>query len=712
MAGTNQTQTITVNYVATQAQKDAAKFAADEQKRTRETADVAKKAAKEVADAQKKAAKESADEAKKAAKEKEKAEKEAAKAIVANEKATAAERKAAEEVLLKWSTREYRDRVNKQIADAKRLAAEEKKAALDAQLVKVKAAAAAAAASRAAAAASAKQWATQNDAIMGSVKSVGMFAASMVGLSGTASILSKIVEHFNAVRMAAILSGDDLIKYAKELRSLGALEGNLGAPETTLAGQLSFRAKTLQTPADAAEMTKAALASAQGAMDSGLVKPDVFKSFLTSQGQLQTMLGESPTAIGNVAGSIPMMIGKKNVSLEEMQSMSEKARLLAKGGGFDSYEQAAVQLGKVMPWVTSGMLSMPEAMTLLSVEAHGGQGAEAGTRIDEMVRMVSMGRIRAKKMKLDPSVADESQVSSEYMKSVGIGEQTSTYDRAKKIAQDLMRQDQAAMAKGEIFNPVEYLGEHGQINMASNFAATHMFGQMKIGAFEPLEAEAQKVQDPLAQTKAFEEFKRSSITAQSMEAGIAEEQVDVLRGLQKGEPFKKTMMKKAYASLGPKASDRTFDSIYNAGILDPYGMYKRSQLEEEAQRLLVEEGARTGAYSKFDYEQFKAGKGVRGYGKTILGADRAGRPGTMEGLGVGFMGWEGLEDLSRRNVALGGSATPAMDASKMEGLLKEIRDELRALNGAPGRPAAPGAAPAPKPLVMPAVKPPAPAARP
>jgi hypothetical protein len=61
MPGNSQKQTITVEYVATEAQRQAAKWASDEQRRTKETADVAKKAAKDVVEAQKRADKERKD---------------------------------------------------------------------------------------------------------------------------------------------------------------------------------------------------------------------------------------------------------------------------------------------------------------------------------------------------------------------------------------------------------------------------------------------------------------------------------------------------------------------------------------------------------------------------------------------------------------------------------------------------------------------------
>jgi len=657
--GATQEQIIKVVYEASEAEQAARARSAAEQKRIKDEAKLAKATAKEVSDAQKTAANEAADAAKKAAKEASEATKKAAKEAADAQKKAAAEMTDAEKAEAKKRAdvqaledrrilRDYQDRVRKQVQEAKALASEEAKAAIGAQKAK-----------EAASVQAGKAWDAQNASILASVKSVGMFAAGMVGLNSATAIMSKLVEHFNAVRMASILSGEDLIKYAKELRSLGALEGNLGAPEKTLVEQLAFRQKTLQTPGAAAEMTQKALASAQGAIDSGLVKKEVMDKFLVSQGQLQTMLGESPAAIGTVAGSIPMMLGHKDVTLEEMQAMSEKARLLSKGGGFESYEQAAVQLGKVMPWVTSGMLSMPEAMTLLGVEAHGGQGAEAGTRIDELMRMTSMGRIRAKHMKLDPSVAAVSEVSSEYMKRIGIKEQTSPYQRAKLIAEDLMKQDAARAAKGERFNAQEYLGTEGQINQASNFAAMHMYGQMKIGAFEPLEKEAMKVQDPQAQTKAFEQFVAKSPTAQAMRADIGVELVERVHGLQAGQPWQETMMRQAYASLGPKKMQKPFEDIYKAGITDPVALYQRSEMEHEAQRMILLEARRTGFKDVFP---------------------------DVEGGSQRQETWRNLQAVAERTAKAGGQMVPDVEMSKQTALLEQINEKLGRQTGGGGPP--------------------------
>jgi len=145
------------------------------------------------------------------------------------------------------------------------------------------------------------------------------------------------------------------------------------------------------------------------------------------------------------------------------------------------------------------MLSLEEGTSLLSVEAHGGQGAEAGTKVDEMIRMVSMGAIRAKHMKLDPGLADVGEVSSEYMKRIGVDtKKTRTYDAIKLISADSIKEEAAAKARGELFDPVRHLGEKGQINMASNAALMHFYGQERIGALAPVEAEARKIQDPKA----------------------------------------------------------------------------------------------------------------------------------------------------------------------------------------------------------------------
>jgi len=359
VAGNTRKQVIKVVYDSAEAEQKAEARSTEEQKRIKDDARAAKDAAKEQAKYTSDLDREMAKIKKEAAAEAAQKVKDVNESLNENDKRRAEASKQLDKEMAKIrkeaaaeAAQKVKD-VNESLNENDKRRAEASKQ-LDREMAKIKSEAAREAADkvkafnrqldeddkRKAAALKKQQaaWEKQNESIVGAAKSVGMFVLGMAGLNSAASIMSKIVEHFNAVRLAGLASGDDLIKYAKSLQSLGALEGTIGEPEAEVVSQLKFRAKTLQTPEAAAEMKKQMMASAQGAIDSGIVKKEVMQTFGESQGQLQVMLNESPSAIGKVAGAMPMMLGYKDVKLEEMQAMSEKIRLLAKGGGFQSYE--------------------------------------------------------------------------------------------------------------------------------------------------------------------------------------------------------------------------------------------------------------------------------------------------------------------------------------------------------------------------------------
>ena len=132
--------------------------------------------------------------------------------------------------------------------------------------MQAKAAKDAAAAKKKAAEESAAAWRRQDDAIMSSVKSVGMFALSMAGLSSVSTVLNTIVDRFNDIRIAGIKAAQDILDEAGELRVLGAMKGEMGQPSQQLVDQLRFRTETLQSAGDARVMSAEAMSSAYGSI--------------------------------------------------------------------------------------------------------------------------------------------------------------------------------------------------------------------------------------------------------------------------------------------------------------------------------------------------------------------------------------------------------------------------------------------------------------
>jgi hypothetical protein len=515
-------------------------------------------------------------------------------------------------------------------------------------------------------------WGKQAEAVEGSLASVLRSDAGMATPATAGTALSKIVEHFNEVRLAAIATGDDLIRYAQELRQLGALEGDVG-PEETLARRVQFRAQTLQTAHDVAATHHAMMKSSSGAIKGGLVAKTDIERLAVTVGQFQTPTGESPEAIGNVAGGLPMTMyraGRPNVGAYQMTGMMEQINTFRNLGGFESFTQAVTELGKVKPWVSAVMLTVEEAMTLLSAVAHGGGGNEAGTRIHQLMRMTSMGPIRAGKMSLGAEFAGQQEVSSEHHKRIGVAEDTSSYDTIIKIAEDLEKQRQDWFKKHKTtFNALKFLGEKGQINVESDFAALQIYSMMHQGTWRDLKEGAMAPRDPTGTKRDFDTFVAQSPTAKRIRADTDADVANLGLASTQQEPWKQSMMREGYARLEPKEVPREFEDIKSGGYLDVEAMYHRSKMESQAGRMLLDEAARLGIMPESTSNL---------------------RPSPEAALRDGsFTGWESLGRLCRQVEAVGGEGTPPVSMERVESILTEIRDDLRL-----GRPAPVGVLPA------------------
>ena len=158
------------------------------------------------------------------------------------------------------------------------------------------------------------------EAIMGGIKAAGGFAAAMIGVSSAGQVLTAVLERFEKLRVAALEESHKMTEEAADLRRLSILEGNAGAPSLTQARQLALRGETNQTAQEAAAMTEAARASGYGAIQAGRVSKEDFDKFLVSQGRLQTLTHADARAVGQAAGMMPMLTGKKKNTAEDLEA--------------------------------------------------------------------------------------------------------------------------------------------------------------------------------------------------------------------------------------------------------------------------------------------------------------------------------------------------------------------------------------------------------
>jgi len=643
VAEATNTQVIRVVHEATEAERAARARSTAEQKRIREEADAVKKAAKEVSDAQKSVAKEAAEAAKKAARE-----------VLANEKVTAAERKAAEDALQKWSVREYKDRVNQQIREAKGLAVEEKRAAVEAQQAKEEAVKR-----------STKEWENQNAAILGSVKSVALFSASMVGLNSVSSVLHMIVEQFNAVRVAGLKASADILDEALELCQLGALQGRMGQPSQQLMQQFAFRTKTLQTAAEAREMTTEAMASGFGAISAGLVSDVEFQKHLVTAGQLQKMTGAAPGAVGKMSGILPMVTGKKVNRAKDLNVLMERLYEEQKLGGFKDYGQAATQFAGSAEYVMKGVYNAQAAQALLSAFAMAGQGETASERLSQVTKAVSAWVLRNRGMKVIPEYENLTERSGDYFKGLGVTPNTKSEERILAVVEDLIKQEDATIAAGKNWNPMDYLYEKGFINVQSRESLAKLAGVERTGG--QLSNIFGVGNTPLPGTSGIPAAFGRSVTT---DPALAREEARAMNRLAQARAgmgvggeglFRDVMLEKAYAALGGEAvmgEGNTLDVIKGRSWINPHEWVfgQRNQLEMEAQRQILETAKERGI-------------------KTQTGERTDARTGLV--TGHDFLGWEGLFKIGQQTREAGGTLAPDAAAGRTNDLLGEIRDLMK-----------------------------------
>jgi hypothetical protein len=634
------TQVIRVVYEATEAERAARARSSAEQKRLRDEANAAKKAAKEASDAQKAAAKEAADAAKKASKEAADTAKDAAKEGTEARKRAAQEAARAERAEIRKTAeiskledrlilRDYQMRVRAQAREAKKASEE-----------------------------SVKAWQAQQDSIVGATKSVGLFAAGMLGLNSVSSILHMIVEQFNAVRVAGLKASADILDEALELRQLGALQGEMGQPSQQLLQQLAFRTKTLQTVGDAREMTVEAMASGFGAIKAGLVSDNEFQKHLVTAGQLQKMTGAEAGAVGKMSGILPMVTGKPVNTAADLDVLMERLYKEQQLSGFKDYGQAATQFAGSAEYVMKGVYNAPTAQALLSAFAMAGQAGTASERLSQVTTAVSAGVLRNRGMKVNPEYESLIERSGDYFKGLGVTPNTKTEDRIMAVVKDLLAKEDEAKANGLNWNPMDYLLEKGFINVQSRESLAKLADVERTGG--QLSNILELGNAPLADTSGIQaQFERSKSVDPTMareEARATDRLAQFRAGLGgQGEGlFRDEMIEKAYASLGGEAAfgkGNTLETVMGRSVINPYELVfrQRQQVELEAQRQIIaaarQQGVRTPEV------------GTRG--------------------DAIFLGWEKLFEIGQQTRAAGGTLAPETNPGKTNDLLTEIRDLMK-----------------------------------
>jgi len=679
VAGATQEQVIKVVYEATEAERAARARSMAEQKRIKDEAEVAKKAAKEVSDAHKNAAKEASDAQKKAAKEAS----DAAKKVLADEKSTAAERRAADKTLQEQMVRETKERVNQQIREAKRLASEEQKAAVEAQRAKAKAADEAAAKLKSA-----------DAAALGATKAALGFGAAMLGMNSASAAMAAIWERFNLLRAAAIEGGNKMLAQAVGMRSLSSVMGQTGQPSLTQVEMLRMASKTMQSPEDAAAMMQAAMGKGFGAVEAGLVSKEELQKAAVYQGKRQTLYGESPEAMGMILGMLPMMSEKKGQTGEEIEALNQRLDEIRKLAGYKNYAQAVSQVEKVSPYVLKGIYTGPMAMALTGASALAGSPEEAGTHLEQATTAVTVGMMRARKMKVDPADEHQYQTTAAYFRGLksregkAVTDQMPAHERILAVVDDVIRAEDEARKAGKHFEGTLYLTQQGFINQEHMLALTGLAGVERKGLLRPLINAGLAPVEPHVAGKGIDvEFGKAERDP-AMADLFAQRETELAEQAEFAKNrFRLIQGRAAYSRLGGKGKfGETFEQSISKWDTDWYEAIwePRRKIEMEAQRKIMDEATAAGV--KLD---------------PMLG--RGARPGSQN-----FIGWEKLFDISEQTGAKGGRILPGINDADNARNLARIAENTDRLLGIPpvGQPVNPvigqhvqaGRAPVPAPL--------------
>jgi hypothetical protein len=512
-----------------------------------------------------------------------------------------------------------------------------------------------------------------NDAIMGGVKSAGMFAAAMIGVGSAGQVLNAVLERFELLRTRALEESGKMTAEATDLRKLSALEGNLGAPSLTQASQLKLRAQTLQTAGESEQMTTAAKASAFGAIAAGRVSKEDFDKFLISQGRLQTLTHADAKAVGQAAGLMPMITGKDKNSAAELENLSGRLYEIQKLGGFEDYGQASKQLGESAGYVMKGIYSAPEVQALQSAFAMGGEGNTASERLTQLTRATSANMMRNRKMKLGADYQENSATSYEYFKQLGINDQTAPIDRAMRIVKDVQTKEDEAKKAGKEFYGTDYLATRGFNSVQDREAILKLVGVSRTGLMDQLLEKAKAPIGESSEVQSAWKTMTSDPVFQKRASDLMTEAENKGFGTGPGgvKIFENQMLERAYAQTGGVEGNAGYDleQIKDRWRLDPrnWGNMKGSlsNLEWEAQHSVLsaarQAGIETPGVMRIDAK---------------TGAE----------TGENWLGWEKLMELNQQAVAAGGKGALGDNTDKLAKSMDRLSENLEKYVKGPGGP--------------------------
>lgn len=426
-------------------------------------------------------------------------------------------------------------------------------------------------------------------ALAGQFRSVlGSFSVQMLGFNSIEGAISAVGAEFTLMSKSAVDAAKEVTRAREAILELAALKGRLGQTSAELGAGLGLRRQTLQT-ADEARAFELAARGAGGSAIGKQISEAEFNKLMGQAGAFQVASGINPETAGTLAGSIPLLMGRNNVTANDaFGSMRQLEKIFSPGAA--TYSQLSDQLLKGQGLTTSGiyrnMMDQASLLSFFSLSSKEG----AGELVNQFTRATIGGLGKARAPQLLGGMGDEEVLKQgEYLASLGANAGMDPLQIGRRIAADMRRAQAQAQATGTPFNQLSYLREKGYTNEEDMRALMIFAGGQ--GTFEqsfaPLAGAAGRMQgDPMADIRGFQ---ASDPTAMQRRASLAEDAARISEATTGGDAA--TNVRRA-----------AFARLKQQGRLGGYGTFEESQgsamgsymVDLEATNILAAQGEKVG----------------------------------------------------------------------------------------------------------------------
>jgi hypothetical protein len=497
---------------------------------------------------------------------------------------------------------------------------------------------------------------------------VGAFA----GIGTIVMGVKSIAEYFDNIRRDTIDAVKETIHFREIVLELAAMKGDLGKSGPEVGRQLMIVAQTAQTSEDALAMSKKSEGAAQAAIGKNLDRGAYDEGFIAAA-KLQAMEGPGAgAAYGDLYGTLAVE-AKKGTTGKQMAARFNKEFRIQQPGKFSSMGEYASQRQELSGYVQNGMLTADEAAGLLSAASLASNPQEAATHLRQGMASLAADPMRARKMKMMPGQDQETSAAyfQEHLK-LDL-KHTRPMQMLDAVVADLAKAEKEASARGEVWNPHQYMIKHGINNREAREFYMDTAAVRKSGVWSTIKERMDEGEDADAIDKAHAARVGREPVLQQRLADAASKAATIKRGSGTAEGALMAIQEASFAKLkGQGRITGTFDEWKKRGYL--------GQAWDELTLPGYHEQVNIEAQARLAREAKKAGIDV------TLPTRTDAKTGEMR---TQYMGDEAMFDLQQRIQAAGGNpmAAVADDVKETNKILERIEAKIAGPGAPPGAPA-------------------------